>query len=135
METSGPTSTAAAPDTVAHLVTGLGNGRAYDFQIRALASPTLIGPASEVVRATPIDVGAGVTLEAAEDPLEVPEGGNATYTLVLDALPSAPVTVAVAKADGGDPDLTLVTTALTFTTADWNTPADRDRSPPPRTKT
>ena len=109
-------------DTVAHSVTGLGNGRAYDFQIRALAGPTLIGPASEVVRATPIDVGAGVTVKAAEDPLEVPENGQATWTLVLDALPSAPVTVAVAKADGGDPDLSLVTTALTFTTADWNTP-------------
>ena len=109
-------------DTVAHSVTDLENARAYDFQVRALAGPTLlVGPASEVVRATPLDVGAGVTVEAAQDPLEVPEGKQESWTVVLDALPSAPVTVAIVKADG-DEDLTLVTTALTFTTDNWSTP-------------
>ena len=61
----------------------------------------------------------------------VPEGGTAIYTVALAVAPGGPVTVAVTKKDGGDPDLTLVDTdpntegvqdTLTFTETDWNTP-------------
>ena len=51
----------------------------------------------------------------------MPENGNATYTVVLDTEPTAAVTVTVAKTPGGDDDLTVNPTALTFTTGDWST--------------
>ena len=49
------------------------------------------------------------------------EESTATYTVVLDTLPTGAVTVTVAKTAGGDPDLTVSATALTFTTDDWST--------------
>ena len=52
----------------------------------------------------------------------VPEGAGALYTVRLGSAPTAPVTITVTKEAGGDADLTVHTTALTFTTADWNTP-------------
>jgi hypothetical protein len=55
--------------------------------------------------------------------LVVPEGGTASYSVKLSKAPTANVTVATARASGGDADLTVRTGAsLTFTTANWNTP-------------
>ncbi len=51
--------------------------------------------------------------------LQVEEGGTATYTLVLDARPSASVTVAVSASAG---DVTAEPSALTFSPSDWSTP-------------
>ncbi|GAA3836317.1 glycoside hydrolase family 48 protein [Sphaerisporangium flaviroseum] len=54
--------------------------------------------------------------------LVVPEGGTASYTVRLSRAPTANVTVATAKATGGDANLTVQTGAsLTFTPANWNT--------------
>ena len=53
--------------------------------------------------------------------LSVTEESTASYTVVLDTLPTGPVTVSVAKQSGGDPSLTVSATALTFTTDDWST--------------
>ena len=50
--------------------------------------------------------------------LTVPEGGSATYTVVLASRPTGPVTVTPSVASG--PDVT-VSGALTFTAADWDT--------------
>ena len=115
-------------DTTTYTVTGgeLTNGQTYDFQVRAVNGAVGgdgphagAGPASEAVTATPALPGPGVTVSARA--LSVPESGSATYTLVLGTAPTADVTVTVAAADGGDADLTVSPSSLTFTTADWNT--------------
>ena len=56
-----------------------------------------------------------------ETALTVDEDDSATYTLVLDAAPTAEVTILAAKAEGDDADLTVSPTFLTFTTDDWST--------------
>ncbi len=73
-------------------------------------------------------VGRALVLSASG--VTVPEGGTSTYTVALSEAPYGPVTVAVAKKEGGDPDLTVDTDpntegvqgTLTFTTTDWNEP-------------
>ncbi len=62
---------------------------------------------------------AGVTVTPTA--LAVPEGSNAKYTVVLDAQPSADVTIAVLLAAGSDTDITVDKTSLTFTTDNWST--------------
>ena len=59
----------------------------------------------------------GVTVS--ETALPVPEGGTATYTVVLDSQPAGDVTVTPSRS-GGDADVT-VSGALTFTPSDWDT--------------
>ena len=53
--------------------------------------------------------------------VEVPEGGEATYTLELAFQPTATVTVAVSPMTGGDPDLTATPALLMFTRDNWDT--------------
>ena len=53
--------------------------------------------------------------------LTVPEGSSAKYTVVLDAQPSANVTISLSFAAGSDADITVNTPPLTFTTGNWNT--------------
>jgi ELWxxDGT repeat protein len=50
----------------------------------------------------------------------VPEGGSANFTVKLAVQPAADVVVNVARAGGGDADLSTATTSLTFTAANWN---------------
>ena len=59
----------------------------------------------------------GVTVSPAV--LTFAEGGSATYTVVLDAEPTA--TVTLTPSAGGSPDLSFEPSSLTFTTSDWNT--------------
>ena len=60
----------------------------------------------------------GVTIDTTR--LSLTEGGStATYTVVLDALPSGNVTV-IPYSD--DTDAAMVSPALTFTTTNWDTP-------------
>ena len=59
----------------------------------------------------------GVTLS--ETDLDINEGANGTYTVVLDTRPTASVTVTPSRSSG-DTDVT-VSRALTFTTSNWNT--------------
>ena len=51
--------------------------------------------------------------------LPVAEGSTASYTVALTTQPTADVTVSLSRS--GDSDLTVSTTALTFTTSDWST--------------
>ena len=61
---------------------------------------------------------AGVTVTP--ETLSVPEdGGEGTYTLVLDTAPTADVTIAVAS--DTDTAATVSSVSLTFTPTDWNT--------------
>ncbi len=53
--------------------------------------------------------------------LTVPEGSNAKYTVVLDAQPSADVTITLSLASGSDTDITIDKPSLTFTTDNWST--------------
>ena len=65
------------------------------------------------------DDAAGVRLAPTQ--VSVTEGGGgATYTAVLDSQPSANVTVTIPGASG--PEVTLDTSAFTFTPDDWDTP-------------
>ena len=60
----------------------------------------------------------GVTLP--ETTLTVLEGGNRTYTVVLNRQPTSDVVINVTKS--GSDDLTATPASLTFTTSNWNTP-------------
>ena len=50
--------------------------------------------------------------------LSVPEGGTATYTVVLDSQPTG--TVTVVPSVSGDADVTVSPSSLSFGTGDWN---------------
>ena len=67
------------------------------------------------------EVDANAAVRVSESGVTVPEGDEASWTVALAIRPSAPVTIAVAAADGGDADLTASPADLTFTTDDWNT--------------
>ncbi len=56
--------------------------------------------------------------------LEVPEGGSAGYTVVLDTQPTDDVMITVTwlTGSGSDTDLTASPVTLTFTDSNWNTP-------------
>ena len=58
----------------------------------------------------------GVAVSATK--LEVPEGGNSAYTVVLKSEPTA--TVTVTPSVSGSSDVTVSPTSLSFTTLDWN---------------
>ena len=49
------------------------------------------------------------------------EGGTHSYTVKLGTEPTADVTVAIARAAGGDSDITVAPASLTFTSADYST--------------
>ena len=55
--------------------------------------------------------------------IAIQQGGTGTYGVALSAQPSSTVTVSVAQASGGDPDLSVSSGAsLTFTTSNWSVP-------------
>ena len=61
---------------------------------------------------------AGVTI-AADDPVPVAEGGEASYTVVLDGRPAGDVVIQVSSDNA---DVTAEPASLTFTANDWYTP-------------
>ena len=75
------------------------------------------GGVTAALTVTVADNERGVTVSPTE--LEIDEGGDGEYTVVLDALPSGPVTVSVTVPAGAD--LSLNKTSLTFTTGNWET--------------
>ena len=62
------------------------------------------------------DDAARVSIDPTE--MSVPEGGDNSYTVVLDTQPSAEVTVTVSGHDGTD--VSVAPSSLTFTSANWN---------------
>ena len=78
------------------------------------------GDVDEDITATEQDNDSPGIVLSTED-LQVPEGGDATYTVKLGAEPGATVTVAIAKVPSAEDDLSASATSLTFTTGNWNT--------------
>ena len=74
-------------------------------------------PLTENVIVADDDTSAGVTVTPVT--LEVGEGDTATYSVVLDALPSAPVAVSVTSGDAAV--ATVVPAQLVFDASDWST--------------
>ena len=79
---------------------GLTPGNAYQVQVRA-ANDEGDGAWSATATATT----ATPVVTVAPPTLSVDENGTATYTVALDARPTAAVTVAVARRSGSDDDL------------------------------
>ena len=74
--------------------------------------------AAATMTATVDDDDQGLTLSPSS--VKVPEGGAETYTVKLAAQPAGTVKVAIAKASGGDADLTVNKSTLKFTTGNWS---------------
>ena len=105
--------------TTSKTISGLTGGTQY--MVRVAASNTSgDGPWSDTATGTASTEGATPSTTS----LAVPEGGSASYTVVLDTTPSHAVTIAVANRgqSGDDADLTLSPTSLTFSTTNWNAP-------------
>ena len=77
-----------------------------------------VNAASVQLRVTDSDP-RGVTLSKTN--LAIDEGSTATYTVVLNTLPSGNVTITPSRSDGSDVDITVSDT-LTFSIANWNIP-------------
>ena len=87
-------------------------------QVKGEATNTLgIAGPSEVTLTIQDDDLRGVTIS--ETDLYLDEGGDGTYTVVLDSEPTAPVTVTPSRSSG-DSDVS-VSGSLTFTASNWNT--------------
>ena len=82
------------------------------------SSPEYLRGAAAGVEVTVVEGVPGVTVSAAA--LNVTENGMRTYEVVLDARPSASVTVNVAVT--GDSDVTVSPQSLMFSTTDWQQP-------------
>ena len=99
-------------------VTGLANGTRYCFRVAVGNSIDGIfrgaEPSSIEVCATPRP-DTGVTIS--KDELLIVEGSTGNYTVVLDTQPAGNVTVAPTSSD---PGAATVSSALTFTNANWN---------------
>ena len=97
--------------------TGLAAGTTRHYRVSAI-NVAGTGMPSNTASATTDKPG----LTVSETALTVTEGdaAGAGYTVVLGALPTGPVTVAVSGASGTD--LTVSPASLTFTTGDWDQP-------------
>ena len=92
-------------------------GTTYEYRVTAYNDAGASPPSAASAQVTPLRA----EVELSASALEVPEGGTATYTVGLTVKPTAAVTVAVSSQSGGDADLTVSPSSLTFATGDWST--------------
>ena len=106
--------------TTSHTIPNLTNGTEYTVRVRATRSGANPGPYSAEVMKTPlVPTAAGVTVSKSALTLTEQDATGDTYTVVLDRLPTASVTVTVGGL--GSSDLTANPASLTFTTVNWQT--------------
>ena len=118
--TSGRQATISSGSTTSHTISSLNNGTEYTVRMRATRTGANNGAYSAEVLETPVmPTAAGVTVS--ESALTVTEQDTTgdSYTVVLDRLPTASVTVTVGGL--GSSDLTANPASLTFTTGNWAT--------------
>ena len=112
--------TIASGSTTSHTISSLNNGTEYTVRVRATRTGASNGAYSAEVLETPVmPTAAGVTISKSALTLTEEDTTGDSYTVVLDRLPTASVTVTV----GGlvRTDLTASPASLTFTTGNWAT--------------
>ena len=117
---SGRQATIGSGSTTSHTIPSLTNATEYTVRVRATRTGANNGAYSAEVLETPVmPTAAGVTVS--ESALTVTEQDTTgdTYTVVLDRLPTASVTVTVGAL--GSSDVTANPASLTFTTGNWET--------------
>ena len=97
--------------------TGLAAGTTRHYRVSAINAAGTGMPSNTASATTDKP---GVTASATALTVTEGDAAGAGYTVVLDAPPTATVTVAVSGASGTD--LTVSPASLTFTTADWDQP-------------
>ena len=113
--------TISSGSTTSHTISSLNNGTEYSVRVRATRTGANAGAYSAEVLETPVmPTAAGVTVS--ESALTVTEQDTTgdSYTVVLDRLPTASVTVTVGGFSSSD--VTANPASLTFTTVNWATP-------------
>ena len=93
--------------------------RALAYCTLGTGANKLYSPAANLMRGGAVTL--AVSINVTGSPLTVNEGSSSTYTLVLTAQPSNNVTVTATRKSGGDTDLSVSGSPLTFTGANWNT--------------
>ena len=117
---SGRRAVISSGSTTSHTIGSLSNGTEYTVRVRATRTGANDGPYSAEVLETPVmPTAAGVTVSESALTVTEQDSTGDTYTVVLDRLPTASVTVTVGGL--GSSDLTANPSSLTFTTVNWAT--------------
>ena len=112
--------TVASGSTTSHTIGSLANDTEYTVQVIATRTGANDGPPSAEVKATPVvPTAPGVTVSESTLTVTEEDSTGDSYTVALDTLPTADVTVTVAG--HASTDVTLSPTTLTFTTLNWET--------------
>ena len=118
---SGRRAVIGSGSTTSHTIPSLSNGTEYTVRVRATRTGANAGAYSSEVLETPVmPTAAGVTVSKSALTLTEQDTTGDTYTVVLDRLPTASVTVTVGGL--GSSDVTANPSSLTFTTVNWATP-------------
>ena len=118
--TSGRQATIGPGSTTSHTISSLSNGTEYTVRMRATRTGANSGAYSAEVLETPVmPTAAGATVSESALTVTEEDSTGDSYTVVLDRLPTASVTVTVAGHAGTD--VTPAPVTLTFTTVNWQT--------------
>ena len=114
--------TVTSGSTTSHTIGSLANDTEYTVQVIATRTGANDGPPSAEVKATPVvPTAPGITVSESTLTLTEEDSTGDSYTVVLDTLPTADVTVTVAGHASTDVTLTPDPPTLTFTTQNWET--------------
>ncbi len=114
--------TVASGSITSHTIDSLANDTEYTVQVIATRTGANDGPPSAEVKATPVvPTAPGITVSESTLTLTEEDSTGDGYTVVLDTLPTADVTVTVAGHASTDVTLAPDPPTLTFTTQNWDT--------------